>query len=73
MMLMMYRCVEVSRSNRPHQQQSHLRYFSRTFVTVPSPTEPGFVVCCTSFDIVCRFLLIPVVYCLYWLRTYQLL
>jgi len=34
-------CVEI---NRPRKQlQSSIRNFSRTFVTIPSATEPGFV------------------------------
>jgi len=38
-------CVNVA-TNQPRkeqQQQSFVRRFSRSFVTVPSPTEPGFV------------------------------
>jgi len=37
-------CVTVA-INRPRkqQQQSLIRNFSRSFVTVPSSTEPGFV------------------------------
>jgi len=31
------------RKQQQPQQQSFIRNFSRTFVTVPSPTEPGFV------------------------------
>lgn len=43
----MWVCVTVE-INRPRkqQQQSFIRNFSRSFVTVPSPTEPGFV--CSS-------------------------
>ena len=33
--------VEINRQRK--QQQSFIRNFTRTFVTVPSPTEPGFV------------------------------
>jgi len=42
MLLCVYSSPEVTRAARK-QQQSFISDFSRTFVTVPSPTEPGFV------------------------------